>query len=104
MRMVVVLPAPFGPKSPTISPVEIEKLTSSTALNVPNDFDTPQTSIIFCSDFFKPRPKNFDYDNETKNAPQGFVVIIKVTINADFSTLFFHAEIRSQNFRVFFSR
>ncbi|AFV24154.1 hypothetical protein Mpsy_1948 [Methanolobus psychrophilus R15] len=31
MRMVVVLPAPFGPKKPNISPSSIVKLTLSTA-------------------------------------------------------------------------
>ena len=34
-RIVVVLPAPLGPRSPMISPWEAEKLTSSTALYAP---------------------------------------------------------------------
>jgi hypothetical protein len=34
-RIVVVLPAPFGPRSPTISPWDAVKLTSSTALRPP---------------------------------------------------------------------
>ena len=35
--MVVVLPAPFGPTSPTISPCATSKLTSSTARSSPKD-------------------------------------------------------------------
>ena len=36
MRMVVVLPAPLGPRSPNISPVRTEKSTPSTARTSPN--------------------------------------------------------------------
>ena len=35
MRMVVVLPAPFGPRKPTTSPLPIENVTASTALTSP---------------------------------------------------------------------
>ena len=35
MRMVVDLPAPFGPRKPTISPGATEKLRSSTAVSEP---------------------------------------------------------------------
>jgi len=35
MRIVVVLPEPFDPKNPKISPYLIEKLTRSTATNFP---------------------------------------------------------------------
>ena len=45
--MVVDFPAPFGPRRPTICPVGIEKLTSSTALNSPKRFERCETSIIF---------------------------------------------------------
>ena len=34
MRMVVVLPAPFGPRKPTISPGATSRLTPSTAVRV----------------------------------------------------------------------
>ena len=34
--IVVVLPAPFGPRNPTISLFSTEKLTSRTAVNLPN--------------------------------------------------------------------
>ena len=37
MRSVVVLPAPFGPRRPVISPSRAVKLTPSTALTLPND-------------------------------------------------------------------
>src|SRR5262249_46631967 len=35
MRIVVVLPAPFGPRNPRISPRSTRKLTSSTAVSRP---------------------------------------------------------------------
>jgi hypothetical protein len=35
MRIVVVLPAPFGPRKPRISPRSTRKLTSSTAMTLP---------------------------------------------------------------------
>ena len=35
MRIVVVLPAPFGPRSPNVSPAEICRLTRSTATCCP---------------------------------------------------------------------
>jgi len=40
----VVLPAPFGPMSPTDSPRSIEKVTSSTATTPPNRFVRPSPS------------------------------------------------------------
>src|SRR5690348_6433691 len=43
MLMVVVLPAPLGPTSPTISPGATSKLTSSTALSAPNDLHRCRT-------------------------------------------------------------
>jgi hypothetical protein len=36
IRMVVVLPAPFGPKKPKVSPSPTEKLISLTAVREPN--------------------------------------------------------------------
>src|SRR5271166_114468 len=38
MLIVVVLPAPLGPRSPTISPGETQKEIASTARKAPNDF------------------------------------------------------------------
>ena len=35
MDMIVVLPAPFGPSSPKISPSATSKLTASTAISSP---------------------------------------------------------------------
>ena len=35
MRMVVVLPAPLGPRKPWISPGATSRLTPSTAVNEP---------------------------------------------------------------------
>src|SRR5690242_6543062 len=46
MRMVVVLPAPLGPRKPTISPLATWKLTWSTAWTGPKYFVTFSTSII----------------------------------------------------------
>src|SRR3989442_12096744 len=44
--IVVVLPAPFGPKGPRISPGWISNDTPSTAGNSPNRFVRPRTSTI----------------------------------------------------------
>jgi len=44
MRIVVVFPAPFGPKNPMISPGLTSKVTSSTATLPPNDLE------MFCRD------------------------------------------------------
>src|ERR1700722_12968088 len=43
MLIVVVLPAPFGPSRPTISPGATWKLTPSTARTSPNDFSRRST-------------------------------------------------------------
>ena len=59
MRIVVVFPAPLGPKRPMICPVGIEKLTSFTARNVPKLRDTCETSIIFSS--IKNQLKNINF-------------------------------------------
>src|SRR5215813_394669 len=45
MRIVVVFPAPFGPRKPRISPGSTRKLTSSTAVTRPYRFVTCWTSI-----------------------------------------------------------
>src|SRR5512136_2476500 len=45
-RMVVVLPAPFGPRSPTTSPRGMEKVRSSTAARSRKRLVRPLTSII----------------------------------------------------------
>src|SRR5579862_6246937 len=45
-RNIVVLPAPFGPMRPVISPSAATKLTSSTTSRSPNDFASPRISII----------------------------------------------------------
>ena len=44
MLKQVVLPAPFGPISASISPATSVKLTSSTAWMPPNAFDSPRTA------------------------------------------------------------
>src|SRR5215831_4345665 len=45
-RMAVVLPAPLGPRNPTISPSRTEKVTSATATSVGYFFVRFWTSII----------------------------------------------------------
>src|ERR1700687_2560973 len=47
MRRVVVLPAPFGPRSPNIEPFGICRERPSTALNRPKAFETSTSSIAF---------------------------------------------------------
>src|SRR5271165_1809846 len=44
MLIVVVLPAPLGPRSPTISPADTWKDTSSTAFSVPKDLARRSTA------------------------------------------------------------
>src|SRR5207249_11717797 len=51
MRIVVVLPAPFGPRNPAISPFEIAKLTSSIARIDPNCLVRCEASITIRSKF-----------------------------------------------------
>jgi hypothetical protein len=46
MRMVVVLPAPFGPRNANTSPLATEKLTRSRAVCCPYRFVICWTSII----------------------------------------------------------
>src|SRR3989304_7900030 len=46
IRIVVVLPAPFGPRKPTISPRSTAKEIWSTALVAPKNFESLPTSII----------------------------------------------------------
>src|SRR5262245_7152693 len=48
MRMVVVFPAPFGPRKPRISPFSTRKETPSTAVARPYLLVRLSTSIIFC--------------------------------------------------------
>src|SRR3990172_13429609 len=43
MRKVVVLPAPLGPKRPTISPGNTSKSTPSTTRRLPYDLTRPRT-------------------------------------------------------------
>src|SRR4051812_22150414 len=45
IRMVVDLPAPFGPRKPSTSPRATLKLTRSTAVKLPNRFVSPSISI-----------------------------------------------------------
>ena len=45
-RIVVVLPAPLGPRNATTCPRGIENVTSRTARNVPNCLESPWASII----------------------------------------------------------
>src|SRR5262245_48000540 len=46
-RSVVVLPAPFGPTSPSTSPGRTANERSCTAVNAPKILDSPVTSITF---------------------------------------------------------
>src|ERR1700738_1708324 len=46
----VVLPAPFGPMMPRISPWQMVKLTLLTARRPPKDFDSPSTLISVVAD------------------------------------------------------
>src|SRR5687768_14771161 len=46
IRMVVVLPAPLGPRRPSTSPGWASKLTSSTATVAPKRLVTPSTSTL----------------------------------------------------------
>src|SRR6266496_3772053 len=55
IRIVVVLPAPFGPKSPKITPLGTRKERSSTALNLPKAFETFWSSIAVSIYFFDTR-------------------------------------------------
>ena len=45
MRMVVDLPAPFGPRKPSTSPRDTLNETSSTAVKLPNRLVSPAISI-----------------------------------------------------------
>ena len=51
MRIVVVFPAPFGPRNASTSPLATEKLTRSRAVCCPYRFVTCWTSIIICGDW-----------------------------------------------------
>ena len=44
--MVVVLPAPFGPRKPVTRPGRTVKLRSSTAVTAPKRLLSPSTSIM----------------------------------------------------------
>src|SRR3989475_10843852 len=47
IRIMVVLPDPFGPSNPKISPCGIERSTRSTARREPNFFVRPSATIAF---------------------------------------------------------
>ena len=49
MRIVVDLPAPFGPRKPRTSPISTLNDTPFTAVVAPNDFRRFRTSIILKS-------------------------------------------------------
>ena len=53
-RMVVDLPAPFGPRKPMTTPRATEKLTSSTATIAPNLLLKDSTSIRSAIRFVSP--------------------------------------------------
>ena len=46
IRMVVLLPAPFGPNKPATCPVGSSKETFLTAWSDPNDFEISRTRIM----------------------------------------------------------
>src|SRR5258708_39871658 len=54
MRMVVVLPAPFGPRKPWISPGSTERLTPSTAVKEPYVLTRAPTPVVASG---PPRPE-----------------------------------------------
>lgn len=54
MRIVVVLPAPLGPRKPVTTPGSTAKLTESTAVTSPNRLVRPVTSIPYA--FTGPSP------------------------------------------------
>ena len=49
MRIVVLFPAPLGPRSPAICPAGSSKETLVTALSVENDFEISRTRIMCVS-------------------------------------------------------
>ena len=49
MRIAVVLPAPFAPRKPKISPLRTSKLMLSTAVKLPNFFVSPLTLMLYSS-------------------------------------------------------
>ena len=53
MRMVVDLPAPFGPRKPTISPRFTSNETLSSALKLPKRLDSSLAWIITSLDMAK---------------------------------------------------
>ena len=59
---VVVLPAPFGPSKPNISPSSIFKLTSFTAKKVSPDFSG--LGYFFIKFFYKDKEKYADYEQK----------------------------------------
>ncbi len=52
IRIVVVLPAPLGPRIPTISPLLILKETLSTAIRSSNFFDRFKALIVYFYSLF----------------------------------------------------
>src|ERR1041384_4712063 len=62
MRMVVDLPAPFGPRKPSTSPRSTENEMPSTACFVPNNFFRFSTLIMV---WFQNRPKTSQPDNQS---------------------------------------
>src|SRR5215210_9284172 len=55
IRMVVVLPAPFGPRNPKISPAAAVRLRPSTAVKSPYLFVRSWISIILPAGYHRPR-------------------------------------------------
>src|SRR5262249_41959851 len=55
-RIVVVLPAPFGPRKPVTLPGSTPNVKSSTATLSPDRFVSPRTSIMETGPLLKPRP------------------------------------------------
>src|SRR5688572_7189794 len=56
MRMLVVLPAPLGPRNPWISPGATSRLTPSTAVNEPYFLTRPSTWIMGSGRGLRPAP------------------------------------------------
>src|SRR5688572_27341487 len=54
MRMVVVLPAPFGPRKPKISPAAASRVSRSTAVKSPYLFVRSRISIIRTAGYHRP--------------------------------------------------
>ena len=75
MRIVVVLPAPFGPRSPVMSPCFNSKERSLTASNFPKYFDTFSNLIIFYSELYNSQLNSNSVEFVSSHYYQKFKVV-----------------------------